>query len=125
MENSSHKAEFFATGSSQMKSALDLNYIPNGRNLILLTPTPENAFGFIAGDTINYIFGMNLNYVPKVEVKDINLSDDGQTLQQSYQIAKEVFEQVEEGTIKYVLIGLSPYNPDINGNNTPPTFYIL
>ena len=125
MENSTVNANFFATGSAQMKFALDSNYLPNSGYLKLLTPTPANAFGLLDSDAINYVFGMNLDYVPNLKVKDINLSAEGQTLQEGYQIAKEVFEQTAEGTIKYVLIELAPYHPTINQNNTPPIYHIL
>ena len=37
------------------------------------------------------------------------LADDNQDLLQSYSIAKNVFEHVGSGTIKFVIIGLSPY----------------
>ena len=58
----------------------------------------------------------NMKYLPRVQ-KDkgksyvgVNLADDFQDLRQSYLTAKYVFEHVEPGSIKFVIIGLSPYS---------------
>ena len=57
---------------------------------------------------------LNLKYIPRVHADKnldkggVNLAYPSQDLQQSYSIAKYVFEHVEPGTIKFVLIGLTP-----------------
>ena len=50
--------------------------------------------------------GLHLKFIPLKT--GINLADANQTLRQSYMTAKFVFEHVEPGTIKFVLIGLTP-----------------
>ena len=57
-----------------------------------------------------------MKYIPRVP-KDkgksyigVNLADAFQDLRQSYLTAKHVFEHVEPGSVKFVLIGLSPYS---------------
>ena len=58
--------------------------------------------------------GLNLNYIPNIQVKESDnrggaiLADEHQDLRQSYLTAKYVFEHAEPGTIKFVLIGLTP-----------------
>ena len=57
--------------------------------------------------------GLNLKFIPRVtddkeSLGGVNLSDTNQNLRQSYATAKYVFEHVERGKIKFVLIGLSP-----------------
>ena len=56
--------------------------------------------------------GLNLNFIPRADsdknLGGVNLSDTYQDLRQSYLTAKYVFEHVEPGTIKFVLIGLTP-----------------
>lgn len=47
--------------------------------------------------------GLNFNFIP---FKGVNLSSDGQTLQESYSIAAQVFERAAPKTIKFVIIGL-------------------
>ena len=51
--------------------------------------------------------GLDLKYLPLAQGKGINLSSNGQTLQQSYETAKHVFEHVKPDTVKFVLIDLS------------------
>ena len=51
-------------------------------------------------------YALDLNYIPG---KGVNLSGDGQTLQESYSTAKQVFEHAEPGKIKFVLIEVKPY----------------
>ena len=68
--------------------------------------------------------GLNLNYIPRVHVKEsdnrggVILADEHQDLWQSYQTAKYVFAHVKPNTIKFVLIGLSPnaFHCDRTGN---------
>ena len=50
---------------------------------------------------------LDLNYFPHAQGKGINLSSNGQSFQQSYQTARQVFERVKPNTIKFVLIDLS------------------
>ena len=54
--------------------------------------------------------GLNLNLIPSAQENRgaVNLSDTNQSLEQSYLTAKYVFDNVERGTIKFVLIGLTP-----------------
>ena len=57
--------------------------------------------------------GLNLKFIPRLTADKessvgVNLADVNQNLQQSYITAKYVFEHVESGKIKFVLIGLSP-----------------
>ena len=73
-----HGADFFATGNEYMQSGLDLKYTP------CVYVDKENSRG------------------------GVNLAKAGQTLRQSYLTAKHVFEHVEPGTVKFVLIGLEP-----------------
>ena len=72
-------ADFFATGNGCMQSNLNLKFIPR----------------------------VNL-YNDDIKSGGVILANVDQTLQQSYLIAKEVFEHVKPNTIKFVLIGLEP-----------------
>lgn len=83
-------ADFFVTGNEYMRNALDLNFIPRAN------PCKEDM------------------------VEKILLANNNQNLQQSYLIAKNVFEHTKPGTIKLVLIGLFPYNFPTN-DKEPPT----
>ena len=65
----------------------------------------NGAVFFITGGS-QAMVGLDLNYMP---VKGVNLSGTNQSLRQGYQTAKHVFEHVKPGTIKFVLIDLSPY----------------
>ena len=49
---------------------------------------------------------LDLNYIP---VKGVNLASDGQTLQESFSTARQVFEHAAPGKIKFVLIEIKPY----------------
>lgn len=60
--------------------------------------------------------GLDLNYIPHLRGRGVNLSGSNQDLRQSYLTAKYVFEHVAPGTIKFVLIGLAPYS--FRYNNT-------
>ncbi|MBR0288863.1 MAG: hypothetical protein IJQ82_07780 [Selenomonadaceae bacterium] len=75
-----HGADFFATGDEYMRDGLNLKLIPC---------VHENK-NFSRG-------GANLAFAE-------------QTLQQSYLTAKRIFERVKRGTIKFVLIGLTPHS---------------
>ena len=53
--------------------------------------------------------GLHLKFIPRVgERGGVILADEHQNLRQSYLTAKYIFEHVEFGTIKFVLIGLAP-----------------
>ena len=54
--------------------------------------------------------GLNLNYIPHIRGRGVNLACSNQDLSQGYLTAKYVFEHVKPGTIKFVLIGLTPYS---------------
>lgn len=82
--------DFFITGNEYIRDGLDLKFIPHKHADI------EARVGGGA-----------------------NLADVNQDLQQSYLIAKKVFEYVELGTIKFVLIGLAPYAVSENDKKSP------
>ncbi len=73
-------ADFFATGNEYMRDNLNMKYIPR-----VHTDKRKSRGG-------------------------VNLADAFQDLRQSYLTAKHVFAHVEPGSIKFVLIGLSPYS---------------
>ncbi len=54
--------------------------------------------------------GLDLNFIPHVRGRGVNLSGSNQDLRQGYLTAKHIFERVKPGTIKFVLIGLAPYS---------------
>jgi hypothetical protein len=58
--------------------------------------------------------GLDMNYIPRISsdksLGGVNLADANQDLRQSYLTAKHVFAHTKPGTIKFVLIGLSPYS---------------
>lgn len=68
---------------------------------------------FVTGNEYTQL-GLNLNFIPRVQTDTstirggVVLADTNQTLRQSYQIAEHVFAHVAPGTIKFVLIGLTP-----------------
>ena len=92
----------------EISSQLSVTWLANVRHV-------EN-FGadfFATGD--EYIRdGLNLKFIPCAhENKDFsrggaNLADAFQDLRQSFLTAKHIFENVKRGTIKFVLIGLTP-----------------
>lgn len=71
-------ADFFATGNEIMRDNLNIKLIPD------------------VHEDKNFSRG------------GANLSDAGQDLQQSYLTAKNIFRHVKRGTVKFVLIGLTP-----------------
>ena len=73
-----HGADFFATGNEYMRDGLNLKYIPS------------------VHEDKNFSRG------------SANLSDAFQDLQQSFLTAKHIFKHVKRGTVKFVLIGLTP-----------------
>ena len=75
-----HGADFFATGNEYMRDNLNMKYIPR------------------------------VHIDKRKSLGGVNLADDFQDLRQSYLTAKHVFAHVEPGSIKFVLIGLSPYS---------------
>jgi len=64
---------------------------------------------FATGDDYTEV-GLDLNCIPHARGRGINLASSNQDLRQSYLTAKHVFANVSPGTIKFVLIGLSPYS---------------
>lgn len=54
--------------------------------------------------------GLDLNYIPHLRGRGVKLAGSNQDLRQGYLTAKYVFEHVAPGTIKFVLIGLTPYS---------------
>ena len=73
-----HGADFFATGNEFMQAGLNMKYIP-----------------CVHADKT-------------VALGGVNLADTRQDLRQSFLTARHVFKAVKPGTIKFVLIGLSP-----------------
>ena len=73
-----HGADFFATGNEYTQTGLNMKYIPRA----------------IASKNVSR--------------GGVNLADSFQDLWQGYLTAKYVFAHVEPGTIKFVLIGLTP-----------------
>lgn len=83
-------ADFFVTGNEYVCDALDLKFIPRA------------------------------NLIKDDMAEKIILVASNQDLQQSYLLAKSVFERTKPGTIKFVLIGLMPYIISEN-DKEPPT----
>ena len=54
--------------------------------------------------------GLDLNFIPHVRRRGVNLSGSNQDLRQGYLTAKHIFARVKPGTIEFVLIGLAPYS---------------
>ncbi|MBQ6298437.1 MAG: CDP-glycerol glycerophosphotransferase family protein [Selenomonadaceae bacterium] len=74
----------------------------------------EGGVGFFATGDEYVRNNLNLKFIPhehtdKNSPRGVILADANQNLLQSYSIAKQIFEHVEHGTVKFVLIGLSPY----------------
>ena len=51
---------------------------------------------------------INLSYVAPLDSVGVNFASRGQTLQQSYSIAENIFKLIEKDKINFVLIGLTP-----------------
>ena len=66
----------------------------------------ENGADFFATGNEFMRDNLNLKFIP--HENGVNLADINQNLQQSYLTAKNIFETVGRGKIKFVLIGLSP-----------------
>jgi len=54
--------------------------------------------------------GLDLRYIPHRFGRGVNLASSNSDLRQGYLTAKHVFAHVKPGTIKFVLIGLTPYS---------------
>ncbi len=54
--------------------------------------------------------GLDFKYIAPAHSIGVNLAGSNQDLRQGYLTAKHVFERVAPGTIKFVLIGLTPYS---------------
>ena len=70
----------------------------------------EHGADFFATGISYTEVGLNLNFIPHMRGRGVNLSCSNQDLLQGYLTAKHVFERVKPGTIKFVLIGLAPYS---------------
>lgn len=68
----------------------------------------DNGVDFFATGISYTEVGLNLNYIPHVKGRGVNLSCSNQDLRQAYLTARYVFEHVKPHTIKFVLIGLTP-----------------
>jgi hypothetical protein len=83
------RADFFVTGNEYVRDGLDLKYIPRASSY-----EDDSQRG-------------------------VTLTADNQNLQQSFLVAKNFFERTKPGTIKFVLIGLSPYIISMNDKEPP------
>lgn len=81
--------DFFVTGNEYIRDNLDLNFI------------------------------LCLNKDKSLSCSEAIHADANQNLQQSYLKAKHIFEHVAPSTIKFVLIGLSPYNFSASDKESP------
>ena len=70
----------------------------------------ENGADFFATGGSCFEVGLDLNFISCGNGRGVNLSCNGQTLRQSYLTAKHVFENVRRGSVKFVLIGLTPHS---------------
>lgn len=75
--------------------------------------TERSVDFFATGDEYVRI-NLNLEFIPnehtyKNAPRGVILADNNQNLSQSYSIAKQIFKHAKHGTVKFVLIGLSPY----------------
>lgn len=76
----------------------------------------ENGADFFATGNECMQVGLNFNYIPCVYRNKsrarggVNLADANQDLQHGYLTAQYIFKRVKRGTIKFVLIGLTPYS---------------
>lgn len=72
----------------------------------------KNGADFFATGDDYFRDALNLKFIPCVNKNSalggVNLADVNQNLQQSYLIAKNIFANAKTGTVKFVLIGLSP-----------------
>ena len=62
---------------------------------------------FVTGGS-SFKTGIDLKFISSTKSHGANFSADGQSLQQSLSIAREVFSRVEHGKIDFALIGLAP-----------------
>jgi len=82
----------------------------------------KNGANFFATGTSLCEVGLDFNYIPGGH-SGVNLTDYGQTLQQSFLTAKHVFEHVAPGSVKFVLIGIDPFSfsfDDLDGFSVFP-----
>ena len=94
--------------STEVASQISTTWLANLKHI------KEHGADFFATGNEYTRDGLNLKYIPRVNLSDndneggVILADEHQDLRQSYLTAKYVFEQTEPGTIKFVLIGLTP-----------------
>ena len=86
----------------ELLSGVNTDFIANLRYI------EKNGADFFATGNEYTEIGLNLTAIPHVRGKGVNLASTNQDLRQGYLTAKHVFEHVAPGTIKFVLIGLSP-----------------
>ena len=80
----------------------------NPRQIANLLYVKENGADFFVTGGSCFEVGLDLNRIPLTNGRGVNLSCNGQTLRQSYRTAKHVLENVARGSVKFVLIGLTP-----------------
>lgn len=80
----------------------------NGEFIANLRYIEKNGADFFATGNDYIEVGLNLNCIPHARGRGVNLACSNQDLRQGYLTAKHVFEHVAPGSIKFVLIGLSP-----------------
>ena len=78
----------------------------------------EQGTEFFVTGSSQILLGLNLKYIPHAQGRGIKLSSNGQTLNESRQLANAIFEQAAQVSIKFVLIGLAPYSFDKNAESS-------
>ena len=107
--------DLYNTKRFLMTNGVDENKIVNIEPSAQLNPTwlanlryvEENGADFFATGDDCTRDGLNLRFIP--HGKGVNLCDSTQDLRQSFLTAKHIFEHVAPGSIKFVLIGLTPH----------------
>ncbi|MBO4779493.1 MAG: hypothetical protein J5497_02530, partial [Selenomonadaceae bacterium] len=113
-------------GRISEKNIINFNVAPQISGTWLANLRHIEKYGadyFVTGNEYTQV-GLNLNFIPRVHADTaaakggVILADANQTLRQSCLTAKHVFKHVKPGTIKFVLIGLTPdiffYNSTTN-----------
>lgn len=88
----------------EILSHISLSWLANLRYI------EKNGVDFFATGISYTEVGLDLRYIPHTSGRGVNLACSNQDLQQAYLTAKHIFEHVKPGTIKFVLIGLAPYD---------------
>ena len=92
-----------------MEKVFELSAQMNSDALANFHYVEEHGADFLITGGFQFETGFDLNYLPG---KSVNLSSKSQTLQQSYSVAKHIFEHVKPGMIKFVLIDFTIHSFD-------------